>query len=69
LRARVLSNQWLGDQTHVAAEIAGRLIVAVAHQRVAVRVGEEIPFDVAASDLHLFDSASGRVIAHGGAPA
>ncbi|HUL09178.1 MAG TPA: ABC transporter ATP-binding protein [Candidatus Acidoferrum sp.] len=68
LRARVLSNQWLGDQTHVAAEIAGRLIVAVAHQRVAARVGEEIPFDVAASDLHLFDSQSGAVIAHGGRP-
>jgi multiple sugar transport system ATP-binding protein len=69
LRARVLSNQWLGDQAHVAAEIAGRLIVAVAHQRVAARVGEEIPFDVAASDLHLFDSESGRVIAYGGNPA
>jgi len=53
----------------VAAEIAGRLIVAVAHRRVAARVGEEIPFDVAASDLHLFDSESGRVIAHGGNPA
>jgi multiple sugar transport system ATP-binding protein len=65
----VLSNQWLGDQTHVAAEIAGRMIVAVAHQRVAARVGEEIPFDVAASDLHLFDSDSGAVIAHGGSPA
>jgi multiple sugar transport system ATP-binding protein len=69
LRAKVLSNQWLGDQTHVAAEIAGRMIVAVAHQRVAARVGEEIPFDVAASDLHLFDSDSGAVIAHGGSPA
>jgi multiple sugar transport system ATP-binding protein len=69
LRAKVLSNQWLGDQTHVAAEIAGRLIVVVAHKRIAARVGEEIPFDVAASDLHLFDSESGRVIAHGGNPA
>jgi multiple sugar transport system ATP-binding protein len=69
LRAKVLSNQWLGDQTHVAAEIAGRMIVVVAHQRVAARVGEEIPFDVAASDLHLFDSDSGVVIAHGGNPA
>jgi multiple sugar transport system ATP-binding protein len=69
LRARVLSNQWLGDQTHVAAEIAGRMIVVVAHRRVAARVGEEIPFDVAAADLHLFDSDSGVVIAHGGNPA
>ena len=35
LEAKVLSDQWLGDQTHVAAEIAGRMIVAVATRRVA----------------------------------
>jgi multiple sugar transport system ATP-binding protein len=67
LEAKVLSNQWLGDQTRVAAEIAGRTIVAVAHQCIAARVGEEIPFDVAASDLHLTDS--GTAIVHGGSTA
>jgi hypothetical protein len=35
LEAKVLSDQWLLDQTHVAAEIAGRMIVAVATRRVA----------------------------------
>jgi len=69
LKAKVLANQWLGDQTHVAAEIAGRLIVVVAHKRIAARIGEEISFDVAASDLHIFDAESGAVIAHGGNPA
>jgi len=66
LTGKVLSNQWLGDQTHVAAEVAGRTIVAVAHNRVDARVGAALPFDVAAGDLHLFDAASGRAIAHGG---
>jgi len=37
LEAKVLSDQWLGEQTHVAAEIAGHMIVAVATRRVAVR--------------------------------
>ena len=64
-RARVVSNQWLGDQAHVAAEVAGRLIVAVAHHRIPVRSGEEIPFSFAARDLHVFDAASGAALAHG----
>jgi multiple sugar transport system ATP-binding protein len=63
-RARVVSNQWLGDQAHVAAEVAGRLIVAVAHHRIPVRSGEEIPFSFAARDLHVFDAASGAALAH-----
>lgn len=66
LTGKVLSNQWLGDQTHVAAEVAGRTIVAVAHSRVDARLGSALPFDVAAGDLHLFDAQSGRAIAHGG---
>jgi multiple sugar transport system ATP-binding protein len=64
-RARVVSNQWLGDQAHVAAEVAGRLVVAVAHQRVPARSGEEIPFSFAARDLHVFDAVSGVALAHG----
>jgi multiple sugar transport system ATP-binding protein len=65
LKATVLSNQWLGDQSHIAADVAGSLMVVVAHQRVDVRVGQDIPFNVMAEDLHLFDADGGRVIAHG----
>jgi multiple sugar transport system ATP-binding protein len=68
LKAKVLSNQWLGDQSHIAAAIAGQTIVIVAHQRIDVRVGEEIPFDVAGTDLHLFAPDTGSIIAHGGVP-
>jgi multiple sugar transport system ATP-binding protein len=66
LSGKVLSNQWLGDQTHVAAQVAGRTIVAVAHRRVEARVGAALPFDVAARDQPNLEAASGRAIAHGG---
>lgn len=65
-RAKLVSNQWLGDQTHIAAEVADRLLVAVAHQRVPVRPGEIVSYDVAVTDLHLFDAESGRALVHGG---
>jgi multiple sugar transport system ATP-binding protein len=67
--ARIVSCQWLGDQTHVAAELAGRMVVAVAHQRVTAKIGDPIAFNVAAGDLHVFDAETGAALAHGAAPA
>jgi multiple sugar transport system ATP-binding protein len=64
-RARVVSNQWLGDQTHVAAEVAGGLLVAVAHERIQASPGGEIAYDLAIADLHLFDPATGLALTHG----
>jgi multiple sugar transport system ATP-binding protein len=66
LKGRVLSNQWLGDQTHVAAEVAGKMLVGVADGRVRAKPGEEIAVGLPAADLHLFDPADGRALAHGG---
>jgi multiple sugar transport system ATP-binding protein len=65
LQGRVTSNQWLGDQTHIAAEFAGKTLVAVTPSRVAARPGDEISLSFAASDMHLFDHDSGLAIAHG----
>ena len=65
LKGKVTSNQWLGDQSHIAAEFAGKTIVAVTSARVAARPGDEIPLGFSGSDMHLFDSASGIAIAHG----
>ncbi len=65
LKGKVTSNQWLGDQSHIAAEFAGKTLVAVTPARVAARPGDDIPLSFAASDLHLFDSDSGVAIAHG----
>ena len=67
--ATVVSNQWLGDQSHVAAEVAGKLLVGVATTRVRARPGEALAYDVAAADLHLFDAESGIALSHGTVPA
>jgi multiple sugar transport system ATP-binding protein len=63
--ARVVSNQWLGDQSHVAMAVAGKLLVAVSHVRVRAAIGESIPYGVRAQDLHMFDPDSTVALAHG----
>jgi multiple sugar transport system ATP-binding protein len=65
IAARVASNQWLGDQSHIATEIAGKLAVAVTHKRVAAQPGETVALGLSARDLHLFDIDSGVALAHG----
>jgi len=65
LKGIVTSNQWLGDQSHIAAEFAGKTIVAVTSARVAARPGAEMPLSFSAADMHLFDSETGAAIAHG----
>jgi multiple sugar transport system ATP-binding protein len=67
--ARVLSNQWLGDQSHIAAEVAGITAVSVAHKRIAADIGDPVAFSVAANDLHIFDAETGAALAHGAQPA
>lgn len=64
--AEVLVAQWLGDQSHIAARFAGGTIVSVAHERARLAKGEKIGIEIAAEDLHLFDTATGRAISHGG---
>jgi multiple sugar transport system ATP-binding protein len=69
IKARVSSCQWLGDQTHVAAELGAMTLVSVSHQHLRLAPGQEIALAIRPGDLHLFDSASGRAISHGGSPA
>ncbi len=69
LPATVLVNQWLGDQTHIAASFAGRSIVSVEHHRLSLSEGAPVGIDISPKDLHLFDSDSGQAISHGGTSA
>jgi multiple sugar transport system ATP-binding protein len=69
VKARVSSCQWLGDQTHVAAELGGMTVVSVSHEQVRAPIGQEIALSIRPGDLHLFDTGTGRAIAHGGSPA
>ena len=66
-RAEVTANQWLGDQTHIAARFAGGAIVSVEHDRTRYAKGDSIGVALASEDLHVFDTRSGTAISHGGA--
>lgn len=66
IAARIGSNQWLGDQSHLALDVAGRTAVAVLHERLAAQAGVEVNLAVAAADLHLFHAETGIALAHGG---
>ncbi|HLJ72592.1 MAG TPA: ABC transporter ATP-binding protein [Roseiarcus sp.] len=63
--ARIVSNQWLGDQSHLAMDVAGKLLVAVSHKPIAAKAGEAIRYGVGAADLHVFDAATAAAVSHG----
>jgi multiple sugar transport system ATP-binding protein len=65
LSGRLVSRQWLGDQTHLGIEIAGCIFVAVADGLVQAEVGEQILFALPLDALHLFDRATGKALRHG----
>jgi multiple sugar transport system ATP-binding protein len=65
LKARVVTCQWLGDQTHIAAEIAGRTVVSVAQEQISAKPGSEVFLSIAPQELHIFSAGSGAAIAHG----
>ncbi|MDA8251000.1 MAG: ABC transporter ATP-binding protein [Rhodospirillales bacterium] len=65
LHGSVISNQWLGDQAHIVIEMHEKVIVAVSHVRVPVRVGENVAFGFGAEHTHIFDSQTGAALAHG----
>lgn len=65
--ATVFANQWLGDQSHIAAHFAGGNIVSVAHDRISLAEGAAIGVELAAEELHIFDTGTGMAISHGGA--
>jgi multiple sugar transport system ATP-binding protein len=63
--AQVVANQWLGDQSHIAASFAGKTIVLVEHDRAALAEGQSIQIQIKPEDLHVFDPATGAALAHG----
>jgi multiple sugar transport system ATP-binding protein len=63
--AQVAVSQWLGDQTHIAADFAGATMVLVEHDRTKLAVGEKIAIHLDPSSLHVFDSETGKAVSHG----
>ncbi|WP_333870048.1 TOBE domain-containing protein, partial [Cypionkella sp.] len=64
-QAQVIANQWLGDQSHIAASFAGASIVLVEHDRAALAEGDAICIKIAPADLHVFDAKTGQALSHG----
>ena len=65
MAATVTASQWLGDQTHIAADFASGSIVLVEHDRAEVNPGDMIHLKLDPSHLHFFNADSGVAIAHG----
>ena len=63
--AKVLANQWLGDQSHIAASFANSTIVLVEHDRAALSEGDAIHIAIRPDDLHVFDATTGQALSHG----
>jgi multiple sugar transport system ATP-binding protein len=63
VRVRVVSNQWLGDQSHVAGDCGGNLLIAVTPSRIAARPGDTIAFTLEPRHMHIF-GADGACIRH-----
>jgi multiple sugar transport system ATP-binding protein len=54
VRVRVVSNQWLGDQSHVAGDCGGNLLIAVAPGRISARPEDIVSFALEPRHLHIF---------------
>ncbi|MBX2886162.1 MAG: ABC transporter ATP-binding protein [Granulosicoccus sp.] len=65
ISATVVANQWLGDQTHIAATLAGKPIVLVEHDRSFDKIGDKIGIKVDPQSIHLFDRDTGDAVTHG----
>ncbi len=63
--AKVVANQWLGDQSHIAAGFADGAIVLVEHDRADLKDGDQISIELKPDDLHIFHPDSGKAISHG----
>ena len=68
-QGKVASNQWLGDQSHLGLEVAGKMMVAVAFSEVGAVRGDVLRYDISSAKLHVFDADSGKAVSHGGAAA
>jgi multiple sugar transport system ATP-binding protein len=65
IKGTLLSNQWLGDQSHVGISVAGCLLLAVTDRDVQLTTDSEITVGLPVEALHLFDAKDGQALLHG----
>jgi len=64
-KGRVVSNQWLGDQTHLGVNIGGSFLIAVADRNVQAEEDSEIAIGLPVDALHFFDANTELAFLHG----
>jgi multiple sugar transport system ATP-binding protein len=62
---RVITNHWLGDQSHICFEVGGCSVVGVSDRPIKAGAGDALPVRFPLGAIHLFDAESGRALAHG----
>lgn len=65
----LMSNQWLGDQSHLGVAVGGCLLFVVTDRGLDLRLDSAVTLTLPAECLHLFDAGSGRAILHAMTPA
>lgn len=62
---KILSNQWLGDQSHLGLSAGGRTIISVSAEPVAYEPGTVTRVHLPKEHLHIFDAVSTDALFHG----
>jgi len=62
---KVITNHWLGDQSHICFDIGGCTVVGVTDQPIAAKAGDALPVNFPLRAIHLFDPETGDALAHG----
>lgn len=62
---RIVTNHWLGDQSHVGLDVGGCTVIGVADGPIQARLGDMLPVRFPLDALHLFDAETGRALLHG----
>lgn len=65
LPVQIETNQWLGDQAHLALSIAGRQLICVTPQPVNLEVGAQAHVRLPPEHLHMFDGETSSALFHG----
>jgi len=62
---RVITNHWLGDQSHICFDVGGCTVVGVTDKPLAAKAGDALPVGFPLRAIHLFDPETGDALAHG----
>ena len=63
-KAKVITNQWLGDQSHIEVKFAGSFVILVEHDKSQLQEGQEIGLKLDPASFHIFDPESGQALGH-----